>query len=57
MDAEPPLIVNCHCVPPSKSIPRFRPRTANAMIEISTSVPERSNHRHDRSMKLKCVRS
>ena len=56
-DAEPELTVNCHCVPPSKSMPRLRPRTANATTEIRISVPDRIAHRHERSMKLKCVRS
>ena len=57
IDAEPFDTVNCHWVPPSKSMPRFRPRTANASTEIRTSVPESTNHRQDRSMKLKWVRS
>jgi hypothetical protein len=56
-DTDPRLDVNCHCVPPSKSMPRFRPRTANATTETRMSVPERSSHRHERSMNWKFVRS
>ena len=56
-DADPEFTVNCHCVPPSKSMPRLRPRTPNAITEIRMSVPDSTAHRHERSMKLKCVRS
>src|SRR6478672_3410191 len=50
-------IVNSHCVPPSKSIPRLSPLTRNATTEIRMSVPERMAQRHDRSMNSKWVRS
>ena len=57
-DADPdPLTVNCHCVPPSKSMPRLSPLTPNATSEIRISVPDRSAQRHERPMKSKCVRS
>ena len=49
--------VNCHWVPPSKSIPRFSPLIANATTEIRIRVPERIAQRHERSMNWKCVRS
>ncbi len=51
------LTVNCHWVPPSKSMPRFSPLIAKATTEIRMSVPDSSAHRHDRSMNWKCVRS
>ena len=49
--------VNCHCVPPSKSMPRLRPLTANATTEIRISVPESTAQRRECSMNWKCVRS
>ncbi len=58
-DADPvcELTVNCHCVPPSKSMPRLRPFTANASTEIRMSVPEMIAHRRECLMNSKCVRS
>ena len=38
-------VVNVTCVPPLKSIPRFRPLTASAPIEIATIAPEIANQR------------
>src|SRR5207253_7435304 len=56
-DAEPCATVNCHCVPPSKSMPRLRPEIANAITEMRIAVPDRSAQRHERSMNWKFVRS
>src|SRR6185312_2927619 len=38
-------VVNETCVPPLKSIPRLRPFTASAPIEITTIAPEIANQR------------
>ena len=38
-------VVNETCVPPLKSIPRLRPLTASAPIEITTIAPEIANQR------------
>ena len=38
-------VLNVTCVPPLKSMPRFRPLTASAPIEITTIAPEIANQR------------
>jgi hypothetical protein len=41
----PPSICTCHAVPPSKSMPKFRPRAATSAMLSTISVVERISHR------------
>ncbi len=56
-DADFPLTGTCQDVPPSKSMPRLRPRVKIAIRAMRMTVPERIAHRHERPVKSKFVRS
>jgi hypothetical protein len=56
-DADFPLMGTCQDVPPSKSMPRLRPRVKIAIRAMRITVPERIAHRHARPVKSKSVRS
>ena len=53
----PCVICTCHDVPPSKSMPKLRPRANNATKLSSESVPERIAQRRLCLMNWKLVRS
>ena len=56
-EADLPLTGVCQEVPPSKSMPRLRPRVKIATSAMTMTVPERIAHRHERPVKSKFVRS
>ena len=56
-EADLPFTGVCQDVPPSKSMPRLRPRVKIATSAMTITVPERIAHRHERPVKSKFVRS